>query len=70
MSRIRAARFSSRLASNILMLTLSMPAAPRFRFTALKACVINGRVILPVNECTLRFLITVCLSHIATTEFG
>jgi hypothetical protein len=52
------------------MLTLSIPAAPRFRFTALKAWFISGKVILPVNECTFRSMVMVCLSRIATTEFG
>ena len=47
-----------------------MPNGRSFRFTALKAWFITGRVILPVNECTFRFLFMVCLSRIATTEFG
>ncbi len=52
------------------MLTLSIPAAPRFRFTALNAWIINHRSILPVNECTLGFLFMVCLSRLVTTEIG
>ena len=51
-SRISAKRFSSRLASNILIDCLSSPAAPRLRFTALKALRSVSRVILPVSECT------------------
>jgi hypothetical protein len=54
----------------MLTLTLSIPAAPRFRFTALKAWCINRRSILPVNECTFRFFGMVCLSHVAITKFG
>ena len=69
MSRISAARFSSRLASNILMLTLSTPAAPRFRFTAWKACRMSLGVIRPVSECTLIFFMA-SLSRSVTTEFG
>ena len=38
------------------MLTLSMPAAPRLRLTALKAASINWGVILPVKEWTFCFL--------------
>src|SRR5437762_12868331 len=56
-SRIRARRFSARLASNILMLTLSMPAAPRLRLTALKESRSNLGVILPVKEWTFCFLL-------------
>jgi hypothetical protein len=52
MSRISAKRFSSRLVSNILIDCLSRPAAPRLRFTALKALYSVSRVILPVSECT------------------
>ena len=69
-SLISAARFCSRFASNILTLTLSIPAAPRFRFTARNAWSINRGVILPVSECTFLFLGTVCLSRVAITEFG
>lgn len=64
-----AARFSSRLASNILTLTLSTPAAPRFRFTAWKACRMSLGVIRPVSECTLIFFIA-SLSRFVITEFG
>ena len=39
-----------RLASNILRLTRSMPAAPRLRLTALKAACNSAKVILPVRE--------------------
>jgi len=35
------------------MLTLSIPAAPRFRLTFRNAVRSKGRVILPVNECAL-----------------
>ena len=40
---------SSRFAANMLMLTLSTPAAPRFRLTAWKACRMSWEVILPVS---------------------
>jgi len=68
-SRISAARFSLRLASYILMLTLSTPAAPRFRFTARKASGMRSGVILPVSECALIFFIT-SLSRLVITKFG
>jgi hypothetical protein len=68
-SRISAVRFSSRFASNILMLTLSTPAAPRFRLTAWNACRITLGVILPVSECTLIFLLMASLSRVVTTKF-
>jgi hypothetical protein len=51
------------------MLTLSPPAAPRFRLTARKACRIRREVILPVSECTL-ILLMVSLSRSATRKFG
>ncbi len=56
-SRSKARRLSLRLASNILMLTLSIPAAPRLRLTDLKESSSNGRVILPVKEWTFCFLV-------------
>ena len=55
-SRINAWRLSSRLASNILRLTLSIPAAPRLRLTALKLASINPSVIRPVREWALMIL--------------
>ena len=51
------------------MLTLSTPAAPRFRLTAWKACRMSRAVILPVSECTLIFFMA-SLSHLVITEFG
>src|SRR5665213_203246 len=51
------------------MLTLSTPAAPRFRLTAWKACRMSREVILPVSECTLIFFM-VGLSRFAITKFG
>src|SRR5271156_2380026 len=51
------------------MLTLSTPAAPRFRLTAWKACRMSWEVILPVSECTLIFFMA-GLSRVAITKFG
>src|SRR6266852_3881203 len=51
------------------MLTLSTPAAPRFRLTAWKACRMNREVIRPVSECTLIFFMA-SLSRVAITKFG
>lgn len=52
---IRACRLLARLASNMPMLTLSTPAAPRLRLTRRNAWCINGRVIRPVSEWCLMF---------------
>ena len=56
-SRMSAERFSSRFLWNIWMLTLSTPAAPRFRLTFWKALCMSSGVILPVSECALIFLL-------------
>src|SRR4029077_6672810 len=51
------------------MLTLSTPAAPRFRLTAWKACRMSRMVIRPVSECTLIFFMA-SLSRVAITKGG